>query len=192
MLRPIRTIAAALLFMLATMAFTQENPQPENKPEQYSATAFITGGPANGKSFGVNIYINSYTTDEEVKDFIHVLKTDGPDGLEKAFDKAPERGRIAPTGSTGNNLSVVRSHNAETKRILRMATNRIVSFPELRDNGRSRDYKFSIIELRLDADGNGEGTLMYATKVKFNKKGELELEHYGQKPIRLANVRKEK
>jgi hypothetical protein len=65
-----------------------------------------------------------------------------------------------------------------------------MSFAELSNSPRSRDYKFTIIELRLDASGDGEGTIFYATKLKFNKKGELELEHFGQKPIRLANVRK--
>ncbi len=29
-------------------------------------------------------------------------------------------------------------------------------------------------------------------KIKFNKKNELEIEHYGQKTLRLANVRMEK
>ena len=137
-------------------------------------------------------YINSYTTDEEVKNYLDILKTQGQDGLEKAFDKTKERGRLAMTGTTGNDISFIRSRNAETKRIIRMASNRMMSFAELYNSPRSRDYKFTIIELRLDADGNGEGNIFYATKLKFNKQGQLEIEHYGQTPIRLANVRKQK
>jgi hypothetical protein len=48
------------------------------------------------------------------------------------------------------------------------------------------------VVLDLDKDGNGTGTLAPICKVKFNKKDELEIEHFGQKPFRLANVRKMK
>jgi len=188
----LRTIAAALLLCTAMFAVAQANPQPPNVPEQYSATAFGTSGAASGKSVGITVYINSYTTDAEVKEYLSVLKAQGQDGLEKAFDKTKERGRLAVVGSTGNDISFIRSRNAETKRVIRMASNRMMSFAELYNSPRSRDYKFTIVELRLDADGNGEGNIFYAVKLKFNKKGELEIEHYGQSPIRLANVRKQK
>lgn len=179
-----------LLAVLATTSFAQTTDQ--GLPEQYSATAFITSGAAQGKSVEVNIYVDRYSTDEERQDFLNVLKTKGQDGLETAFDKAKPCGRVAIVGTTGNTVSYIRAQSAETKRIIRMATNRTISFPELWTSPRSRDYKFGIVELRLDSDGKGEGTLLYATKVKFNKKGELELEHYGQSPVRLANVRKQK
>lgn len=188
---PLAFLAIVILFP-ALFAAAQTAPQPADIPEQFSATAFSTSGPSNGKSLGVNIYVNSYTTDDEVKNFLNVLKTQGQDGLEKAFDKTKERGRLAVTGTTGNDIPFIRSRNAETKRIIRMAANRIMSFAELYNSPRSRDYKFTIVELRLDADGNGEGNIFYATKLKFNKQGTLEIEHYGQSPIRLASVRKQK
>jgi hypothetical protein len=191
-MRSLFTLATILLAStLLASAQTSEEPGPP-KPEQYAATAFITSGPAQGKSVSVTTYINSYTSDQEVQNFLDILKTKGQDGLESAFDKTKERGRIAIVGTTGNSISFIRSHNAESKRVIRMATNRIISFPELWTSPRSRDYKFGVIELRLDASGNGDGSILYATKIKFNKKGELELENYGQTPIRLANVRREK
>jgi hypothetical protein len=48
------------------------------------------------------------------------------------------------------------------------------------------------VVLNIDKDGQGTGTLAPVCKIKFDKKGELEIEHYGQKPWRLANVRREK
>jgi hypothetical protein len=195
MLRRVFVVVCATLF-LSLAASAQESSQPGSQPpdvsEQFSATGFIESGSAAGKNLGVNIYVNSYTTDEERNNFLDILKKQGQDGLERAFDKAKERGRIAVTGSTGNTVPYIRSQNAETRRIIRMATNRIMSFAELSQSPRSRDYKFTIVELRLDASGNGDGTIFYATKVKFDKNGELVLEHFAQKPIRLANVRKQK
>jgi hypothetical protein len=42
--------------------------------------------------------------------------------------------------------------------------------------------------LNVDKNGKGTGTLAPVCKIKFNKKNELEIENYGQKPFRLANV----
>jgi hypothetical protein len=46
--------------------------------------------------------------------------------------------------------------------------------------------------LDVDKDGKGTGSLAPICKIKFNKQNQLEVEHYGQKPLRLANVRRVK
>ena len=73
-----------------------------------------------------------------------------------------------------------------------MITNRPISFGETYNGTRSRNYKFGIVVLNVDKDSNGAGSLAPVCKIKFNKKNELEIEHYGQKPLRLANVRRVK
>jgi hypothetical protein len=42
--------------------------------------------------------------------------------------------------------------------------------------------------LNVDKTGKGTGTLAPECKIKFNKNSELEIENFGQKPFRLANV----
>lgn len=73
-----------------------------------------------------------------------------------------------------------------------MATNRPISFPELWNGTRSTDYPIGIVVLDVDKNAKGTGSFAPACKIKFNKKGELEIENYGQKPFRLANVHREK
>lgn len=73
-----------------------------------------------------------------------------------------------------------------------MATNRAISFPELWNGTRSTDYPIGIVVLDVDKNAKGTGSFAPACKIKFNKKGELEIENYGQKPFRLANVHREK
>lgn len=51
-----------------------------------------------------------------------------------------------------------------------------------------RRIKFSIVILDVNAEGKGDGTVYYAVKLKFNKSGQLELEHYGQSPGRIAQA----
>jgi hypothetical protein len=58
--------------------------------------------------------------------------------------------------------------------------NRPISFGELDNSTRSRDYPIGIVTLNVDKEGNGTGLLYGLCKVKFDKKGELQIQHYGQ------------
>ena len=73
-----------------------------------------------------------------------------------------------------------------------MVTDRPISFGEAYNSTRSTTYPFGIVVLDVDKDGNGSGTLAPICKIKFNKSGQLEIENYGQKPLRLTNVHSEK
>jgi hypothetical protein len=69
-----------------------------------------------------------------------------------------------------------------------MVTNRRMNSGELYRSTRSTDYQFGIVVFDVNRNGKGTGKLAPVCKVKFNKKDELEIENYGQKPFRLANV----
>jgi hypothetical protein len=146
-----------------------------------------------GKSFGLNLYITGWTTDQQVKDFISVLREKGPDGLVKAMDKRDDVGRLSPTGSVGSGFRFARYSATATGGLhIVMVTNRPMSFGELYHGGRSTSYQFGIVVLDVDKYGKGTGSLAPVCKIRFNKKNELEIENYGQKPFRLANVNLQK
>jgi hypothetical protein len=158
-------------------------------PRQFAATAFGQAGTMAGKSFGVNIYITGWTTDQQVQDFIGILKEKGPNGLVSAMEKTTDVGRLSPTGFVGSGFRFARYRpTADGGLHIVMVTNRPMSFGELYRGGRSTDYQFGIVVLNVDKNGKGTGTLAPVCKIKFNKKNELEVENYGQKPFRLANV----
>ena len=54
------------------------------------------------------------------------------------------------------------------------------------------DYPLGVIELELDADGKGEGRLIAAARLKFNKDGTLVIEQLGVRPFRLMKVKPQK
>ncbi len=55
---------------------------------------------------------------------------------------------------------------------------------------RSIDYSFTVIELRLSREGEGEGKMSIATRIKVNAQLNLiELEDYANEPVRLMFVR---
>ena len=192
-LKSLRMMTVLLVLSGCTMfdAFAQngDNKPLTDLPRQFAATAFGQAGAAAGKSFGANIYITAWTSDQKVQEFISILKEKGPNGLVSAMEKTPDVGRLSPTGFVGSGFRFARYRpTAEGGLHIVMVTNRPMSFGELYRGGRSTDYQFGIVVLEVDKNGKGTGTLAPVCKIKFNKKNELEIENYGQKPLRLANV----
>ena len=47
----------------------------------------------------------------------------------------------------------------------------------------------TLMEIRVDKSGRGEGKMAVATKISFDKKNkQIELENYGSEPVRLNNL----
>jgi hypothetical protein len=162
-------------------------------PAQYAATAFGQSGAIAGKSFGLSVYVDAVTSDSEIQELVGILRQKGQSGLVSAMEDMKEKGRVAPTGVVGTGMRIVRMRPGKNGGLhIVMATDRPITFGELYNSTRSRDYPVGIVVLDVDKDGKGAGSLAPACKIKFNKKNELEVEHYGQKPFRLTNVYREK
>lgn len=191
-IKNLRTITITLvLSMCLTIAYAQNGDDKllSVLPRQFAATAFGQAGTVAGRSFGLNLYITGWTTNQQVQDYISVLKEKGPDGLVRAMEKTSDVGRISPAGFVGTGFRFARYRPTVNGGLhIVMVTNRPMSFGELYNNGRSTDYQFGIVVLNVDKDGKGTGQLAPVCKIKFNKKNELEIENFGQKPFRLANV----
>ena len=162
-------------------------------PAQYAVTAIGQSGRVAGKSFGATVYVQELTSNGQVQELEATLRHKGQDGLVSALEGISDKGRFAPTGSVGTGMRVARIHTTKDGgQHIVLATNRPISFPELYNGTRSTNYKIGIVVLDVDKDGKGTGSFAPLCKVKFNKNNELEIENYGQKPFRLANVYREK
>ena len=76
-----------------------------------------------------------------------------------------------------------------TSRVV-IATDRRIGFQEARQNPRTMDYPFTLIEMHLDKAGNGEGRLAVATKISRSKDHKtMELENYGIAPVALTQIK---
>jgi len=159
------------------------------KPEAWSAVAIGTGGSVGGKSIQFDFRISKYTTDEEVDQYAELLKEKGPDALRRALEKQ-DVGRINPTGRTGNQIAVARKRQEGSDTVITMVTARNMPFIELYRSGRSTDYPFGFLQVKLNEKGEGAGQIMAAAKIRFNKqKGHYEIESYGNQYIKAVNVR---
>jgi hypothetical protein len=142
----------------------------------------------------VEITIERWSTDEERRNLQAALKEGGPDALLKALQKQKDRaGFIRGTGRLGYPLRF--AHQIPLpgggRRIL-VATDRPISFLESLNRPRSIDYPFTIVDIRLGADGEGEGKLLPLAKVTANDDNVIEVENYASVPVRLTKVKREK
>ena len=76
------------------------------------------------------------------------------------------------------------------RRIL-VGTERPMSFREISRGTESSEYPVTIVEMRLDAKGEGHGRLSLATRI-VGDADRVELENYDTAPIRLTKIKAER
>lgn len=184
---PVGNVFMISLFLLLTGLVTiAQTPGPMT----IQATAMGTSTQL-GRIVDVNIYIENYSTQEDRNTLIHAFKTRKQDGLVDALQKMKAKGRVRfSNGGTGNEVKYIIElppKKGENGRRLRLITDRWLLFSELYNSTRSSDYSVGAIELNLDADGKGTGTVLPACKLTVNKKSkQVEVETY-QNPWNLTN-----
>jgi hypothetical protein len=181
-------MAVVFLFLFVSLSLVAS---AQDKPllEAYSGVAIGTGGSVGGKTISFDLRVAQYTTDEELQNFAQLLKDEGTDALRRALEKE-DKGRINPVGSTGNQIAVARKRQQGSETIITIVTARTMSFAELYRSARTTGYPFGYLQVKLDATGKGTGQIMAAAKIRFDKKkGQYEIESYGNQYIKATNVR---
>jgi hypothetical protein len=191
-------IVAALA--AAVFALAPASARAQNEKLDISAFAINMSNIATGSNAVVQINIDSWSTPEERELLITTMVEKKPADLLKALQKLPVRGRFRiPTARQPDphHLSLgLDIHYAwqtplpEGGRRIVLATDRYIGFQEARNQPRSIDYPFSLIEIRVDKDGKGQGKMAVATKIDFDKdKKVVQIENYGSEPVRLNEVK---
>lgn len=162
----------------------------DDKPiEKFTAFAASLG---TGRTAIVQINIFRWSTDEEREMLLTTLQEFGRDKLVDALQKIrPPVGTIRTPNSLAYDLYYARNHpEADGSRRIVLATNRRVAFGEVANATRSLDYQVTLIEIRIDKDGKGEGKLVPAAKVSWDRQAKrIEIENYSALPVELLQVK---
>lgn len=157
----------------------------------FRAVAVNMSNVGRGGTGTLDIVIERWTTDEEREKLAAVLVEKNEDALLSAVQKIkPRAGYMRTPQSIGYDLQYAREVvNEDGSRRIIMATDRRIGFAEARNDGRSMDYMFMLIEMRFDAKGRGTGKLAPRVMITYNKeKKTLELENWASEPVRLTEI----
>ena len=188
-LRSLTTIAA--LVSSAAVLTIAASAQTMGTPERYSASAININ---NGQAGNIDITVNRWSNDKQRDALIAVMLNKGPEKLLDALQDMPAVGHFGAPGNLSWDIHFARKVPLPDggERVV-LITDRRIGFWEAANQPRSIDYPFTVIELRLNRDGEGEGKMSIATKIIHDKKENMiTLENYETSPVRLTNVRREK
>ena len=195
-------VALTLVLPLAAQqpaATSGTTPAPADAPtvkDPMRFSAFAVSLPA-GASGVVEIAIERWTTDVERQSILDVLagasfKQGGQTKLLDALQKVtPRNGYIRTPNSLGWDLKYARENQLPdgTRQVV-IATDKPVSFLAAASGSDVMDYPFSFVEMRMKPNDKGEGRLLVASAVDI-KDGKVQLENYGQEPVRLTTITQE-
>ncbi len=166
------------------------------KKDPLRFTAFNVSMPT-GVAGVTEIVIERWTTKEERTKLLALVDTakEGERGQRKLLDALqriePRVGYIRTPNSIGWDLRyAVENALPDGTRQLVVATDKPVSFGAAASGSRVMDYPFTLIEMRMKPNEKGEGKMLAATSITV-KNGRLELENYGQEPVRLTSITQE-
>jgi len=160
-------------------------------PERYSGSAININ---NGRADNIDITVNRWSTDKQRDALMSVVQNKGVDKLLDALQDMPAVGHFGAPGNLSWDIHFARKVPLPEggERVV-LVTDRRIGFWEAANQPRSIDYPFTVIELKLNRDGQGEGTMSIATKVIYDKEQNMiTLENLQNQPVRLTNLRREK
>jgi hypothetical protein len=169
-------------------------------PLNFQANVMVTQSGVGGRrSSMIEIRIREWTTEEERQGVLAEIQEASARGgrnhnraVARALRGASRVGSMNLRAQTGWPIRYSRhSMTPGGKQRIILATDRPVSFAEAFNSSMVGDFDVTVIELTLDADGNGEGTLSLGTEVRWNSETEkLEVTNLTSQPIKLGNVRR--
>jgi hypothetical protein len=188
------TCAVTTFALAITTALASTAGQTSGTPERFTAFAVNMGTFGPVQSGMVEMVVTRWSTADEREKLIRALMDKGPEGLLAELTATRPVGYIRTPDSLGYDLHYARTVPGEDggHRVV-LATDRPIGFWEAANQPRSIEYPYTVIELRLNRNGDGEGKMSIATKITGDKEsGLIELEDYALQPVRLMNVHSSK
>ena len=189
MLAPV--LACALVAALGSHPLAQED---RSQGERFTATAINMGTSGRATVDRVEIVVTQWSPRAKRDRLLAVLFEKGPEKLLDVLQDLPKVGYFRTPETLAYDLRYAqRTPLPDRGERVVLATDRYIRFWEAARWSRTTDYPFTVIEIRLDGDGRGDGKMSVATRITADKKNNtVELENWGIQPVMLKDVRRER
>ena len=160
--------------------------------EEYSAILTNISNVGRAGLTPVTIRITRWTPDDENARLLGILEKDGQDAFLRALVDVKPVGSIGTPTSLSYDFFYARQSTMESggRRIM-LITDRPMQIWERLSAAPSRDYPFTVVELRLDKDGRGSGSLAQLVQLKLSG-NVLGIENLASSPMRLNEIKRTK
>jgi hypothetical protein len=193
-----RSTLAVFIAISVVCSLQMTGAQVVQLPVKMRMSAVNMSNNLTGANGILEITIDKWSTAEERKKLLDTVVAKGQEKLLSELQKAPVKGRIRIPGWTGADPNNYRTgwnlryawHEPlpEGDEKIVLGVDRYMSFLEIRNQPKSVDYPFTLVQIHMKANGTGEGKLAAFTMITWDKKKQvLEIENYGTEPVRLAN-----
>ena len=165
--------------------------QTMGQREEFDAIAIVNNEMGSGAG-RVMMRVTRWSTEAERGRLLSTLTKSGPDSLLDVLKDQKSVGTIRTPDSLAYDLRYAHQEPGEDGgRSIVLATDRPVSFWEARNQPRTMDYPFTVIQMQIDKNGEGKGTLSYATKI-ITRGNTIELENFSTSPVMLTKIEAKK
>lgn len=153
------------------------------EPGVYTGRIIDTAGIFTSSPIDVSVQIDRFNTTGQLNRFELILQK-GQDALADALADETDKGTLRFGLNLALAAKIIAVQTSGNSSDLLLVT------PRFKPQGAtSQNYRFSVIKLKLERDGRGEGQYYSTAKLRFNKKHELEIEDFGSKPDPVVQVR---
>jgi len=133
------------------------------------------------------IAIEEFTSDQELQDLAQTFLSRGKRALEDAMGKF-KKGHLDVPGGEGMPIEILESEGAGAVRNLTILAERGLNNRWGVSQQLAADYPYIFVQLEVNEQGNGKGTLIRFAKLAFNPQGRMVIENWGRQRFQLINV----
>ena len=187
----LKIIGAAVIS--ATMLTTAAATSAQGTAEVFTATASVKTAAGAAATAPVTITVDRTMPQKEAETLVAAFKTGGAAALRKALTGVPPTGSVKIGSGQATPTRVTIERATGDGRLLTIVTDQPVAFLGAGMPGAKpkEGFDFAVIDMVLDAKGNGSGTIAPAAKLKLNGSA-LVVEDYAIEAVQLTAVKKTK
>ena len=173
--------------IVATASAIPAERRPDAEPERFTAMAVEMGDLSTPRPGVIEIVVMRWPDRDERDMLLGLLCDRGPAALFEELKQTRRVGYVRAGDGSGYDLHFAQeTRGIDGERFITLVTDRQIG----RWETRGLDFPFTVIELRVDRAGDGDGTIWMAAAVSVNPEfNSIGVNDYAVHPLRLRSVR---